>query len=157
MNKSVETLIDMLSAERTERVIAVNRAEASARSLSICEVQLKDAEEASNFQYERAQRLMEDNDILRRQIASQPTNADLNFRLNNALEAAKSLAHRFVVVPLFDEDPEFYTRNKIPFIKEIRERSGLGLKESKDLADVFLESNAIFTASLASIKEDGAK
>ena len=40
---------------------------------------------------------------------------------------------------IYNERPEYYRVNKIPFIKVLRERSGIGLKEAKDLVDQFME------------------
>ena len=40
---------------------------------------------------------------------------------------------------IYNESPEYYRINKIPFIKVVRERSGIGLKEAKDLVDKFME------------------
>ena len=130
---AVEILARILDEERTARIQA--------------DRVLGDAREESDtwhrdylFQLDRNQELTTQNHELRedlRNYRSVPT-PDYKMHYERLMDIIMPKMTELVVRPTYDKDPAFYSVNKIPFIKEVRELTGLGLKESKDLVDQFL-------------------
>lgn len=126
---ALERLVRMLDEERTMRFAAERKGMEIVQMIEKLNAELDWSNARRNESSERIQTLHQENNELSRRLANSDT-----FKARNDARLAENLINH-----LHMEHRDFFdpTMDKIPMIKKVREEFGIGLKEAKELVDVW--------------------